>query len=144
MFAAAHAFVEAELDWSGSVPLPLRDDEDDDDWDDEDEEVGPGGVLTVIGRWDYRVTDPTALIAAGRRAYLQAWAGDEPEDAALRIEVVEQAAGELMHGDDVSALESAPGLESDRYSITVLTHDGQDDFDGDPFRLAVLAVEAED
>lgn len=81
---AANAFADAEFDWCGSVPLTLiPDDEDDEDWDDEHEEsaCGSNGVISVVGRWDYRVTDPDALVESGRRAFLNAWPDDTPDDA---------------------------------------------------------------
>lgn len=86
---AARAFCEAEFDLCGSVPLALmrHDDEEDEDGDQDD-----GSVLPVVGRWDYRITDPDALVDAGRRAYLNAWPDDPLEDAG-------SAVGEILHGD---------------------------------------------
>lgn len=135
---AAHAFADAEFDWCGASPLPLRD-ADGDDWDDEEAEdtAGTTGVLSVVGRWDFRVTDSAALVEAGRQAYLRAWPDDTPDDATYRVEDVGQAAGELMHGDDLAALQAAPGLQPYRFAVTVVPHDGEDDFDNNPYRLAM-------
>jgi hypothetical protein len=136
----AHAFADAEFDWCGASPLPLRDAEGDDGWDDEGEEEdkdGTAGVLSVVGRWDFRVTDSAAVVEAGRQAYLRAWPDDTPDDAAYRVEDVGQAAGELMHGDDLAALHAAPGLQPYRFAITVVPHDGEDDFDNNPYKLAM-------
>ncbi|WP_392542319.1 hypothetical protein [Oryzobacter telluris] len=118
------------------VPLGVLAD-DDDDW--EADETTPGQVLTVVGRWDYRITDPDALIDAGRRTYLEYWTDDIPEDAELHVERVETAAGVIMHGDGVNRLDDAPGLEQVRYTTTVLSHDGlpEDDFNDNPFAIAM-------
>ena len=139
LFAAARSFEDAEFDWCGGFPLPLTpaeddDDDDDDGWDDEPDAAN-GGVLSVVGRWDYRVIDEEALIAAGRRAYLDAWTDDTPEDAEFRVADAGSAAGEILHGDNLNALNEAPGLRQHQYAVDVLIHPGDDDFDNDPFGL---------
>lgn len=131
---AARAFVDAEWDWCGSLPIPLAPpDGEEEDWDDEEEPEPGGSFLSVVGRWDFRVTDETALVEAGRRAYLAAWPNDTPEDAAIRAHDPQSAAGEILHGDDVRALNEATGLEPLRSTIQYWTHDGQDDGEEVPF-----------
>ena len=121
---AAHAFVDAEWDWCGSLPLPLMSPSDEDDWDDEDEGGPAGPFVSVVGRWDFRVADEAALVEAGRRAYLASWPDDTPEDASVRAHDPLSALGEILHGDDVEALGQAPGLEPLSSTIQFWTHDG--------------------
>jgi hypothetical protein len=107
------------------------DEEDEDEYEEEDD----GPVLSVVGRWDYRVTDPDALVDAGRRAYLNYFTEDTVEDAALRVVDVVSAAGEILHGDALSDLQAASGLEQHQFFVQVVTHEGADDFDNNPFGL---------
>jgi hypothetical protein len=81
---AAGAFDNAEFDWCGSFPLGIQDFEDDEE--DEGDEVAPAsnGVLTAVGRWDFRITDTDAVVAAGRAAYTKVWPDDTPKDAQER------------------------------------------------------------
>ncbi len=135
--SAAVAFDDAAFDLTGTAPLGLEAWDDDDD-DESDGEVRPSGpILTVVGRWDYRVTDPEAVMEAGRRSYLAHWTDDTDEDAHVHVQEVESAAGEIMHGDAVHRLDETPGLEQVRFATTVITHDGDDDvtFDDDPFAI---------
>ena len=60
---------------------------------------------------------------------------DTPDDASFRIQNIGWAAGEILHGDDLSALNATEGLESYRFAAAIYTHDGKDDFDEDPFAL---------
>ncbi len=135
LIEAARAFDSAEFDWCGSFPLglPLDDDEDDEDWD--DDVSSSGEVLSVIGRWDYRVTDEDALVDAGRRAYLAAWPDDTQEDAEYRVTDARSAAGEILHDEDLAALSETLGLLRYRFLAQILTHVGDDDFENDPFGL---------
>lgn len=131
---AARAFSEAEFDWCGSFPLPLAE-EPDQDWEEEGEPA-VGELLSVLGRWDYRVLDEDALVGAGRSSYLRSWPEDTPEDAELRVVDVESAAGELLHGDGLSALDDAPGLAPTAYVVQCVLNDGTRDDPDDPFGLA--------
>lgn len=134
------AFDDAAFDLTGVSPLGVDawdEDEEEDDVDDESGDAG-GPVLTVVGRWDYRVTDPDALLQAGRRGYLAHWSDDTDEDAAFHVQDVVSAANEIIHGDAVHRLDETPGLEQVRFATALLTHDGGDDgtFDDDPFGIA--------
>ncbi len=135
---AASAFNEAEFDWCGSFPLPLVAPDGVDE--EESEEPGPGfgGVVTLLGRWDFRVTDEAALVEAGRSAYLRSWPDQEREDAELRVQSVIEAVAEASHAGEPTVLEAIDGLEPVRAAINFILHDGGDDeeFDEDPFAIA--------
>jgi hypothetical protein len=135
--SAAVAFDNAEFDWCGSFPLGVQDFEDDDE--DEGDEVAPAsnGVLTAVGRWDFRITDTDALVEAGRAAYSKAWPDATPEDALERVQGPESAASEISHADGWSALSSTSGLFLERDVIQFITHDGLDDdeWEENPFRI---------
>lgn len=138
---AASAFDEAEFDWCGSFPLgldPERWDDDDDDQDEGDTELG--SVLTVVGRWDYRIVDESALIDAGRAAYARMWADDTEEDAALAVANPAAAAQEIAHADGWNALDDTAGLQPLASTQTVILHEREDaaswfDTDEDPFDI---------
>lgn len=134
---AARTFDDAEFDWCGAFPLALPDTDDeegDEEWED-DEDNGTGSMLSVLGRWDFRITDASALVEAGRSAYLAAWPDDTRADAEVRVDDPESASSEIMHGDDVAALNEAPGLSMRQFATYVVTHEGGDDFENDPFGL---------
>jgi len=133
--SAANAFNDAEFDWCGSFPLALAEVDED-----EDDEVDDGrvfGVLSVLNRSDYRITDVDAVIAAGRAAYLTAWPDDIEEDAQVRVQNVGSAAGEIMHANGLSGLDGTAGLEDYRDFTSVVVHDGEDD---DDFHAAPFAI----
>jgi hypothetical protein len=137
LYEAATAFVQSEFDWCGSFPLPLDSEAWDDDDDGSDEAPqGDGSVLTVISRWDYRITDPDALVGAGRQAYLAAWVSDTPDDAEVRVSDPVTAVSEILHLADVGTLDTTAGLKPWRATTQVLAHDGLDDFDTQPFGIA--------
>ncbi|MDO8145641.1 MULTISPECIES: hypothetical protein [unclassified Isoptericola] len=136
---AAEAFNDAEFEWCGSFPLALASTEDDDDDLDEEEEperpLNP--VVTMVGRWDFRVTDEDALIESGRAAYLDAWPDEDREDAEARVRSLVAAAAEVSHRGGPGALEMADGLEPERATFEFVLHEGGDDdeFDDDPFAI---------
>ena len=136
---AAAAFDEAEFAWCGSFPLGL----DARSWDDEgteDEDQGEGSILTVVGRWDYRIVDESALISAGRAAYARVWVDDTVEDASFAVADSSAAAREIAHADGWHALEQAGGLEPMASSQTVIVHeeDGHSWFDSDEDPFAIV------
>lgn len=149
-FASAHqvqealdAFAEAEFDWCGSFPVAtsgsLQDDED------EDADEGPMGdpslqdapVVSVLGRWDYVVTDAAALMEHGRRAYLEAWPKDTADDSQVRVISVESAIREILHAAKLCDLEQVPGLEPAISTVELVRHAGtsEDEFLKDPFAV---------
>jgi hypothetical protein len=135
--SAAVAFDDAEFDWCGFFPLGVQDFEDDEE--DEGDEVAPAsnGVLTAVGRWDFRITDTDAVVEAGRAAYSKAWPDATPEDALERVQGPESAASEISHADGWSELSSTSGLFLYRDVIRFITHDGLDDdeWEENPFRI---------
>ena len=75
---------------------------DDLDLDDLDEDIegdkgGFSGVVAVLRREDYLVTDVDRVIDAGRRAYLRTWPHDLPDDAEFRVDSLGPALYELLH-----------------------------------------------
>lgn len=136
--AMAMAYSDAEFDWCGSSPLALvRDEEDDDDWDDDDEDAPDdhGEVMSVLGRWDYRITDEQALITAGRSAYANTWPDDTAEDAEIAVPDAARAVGELIHASDVAQLEGVDGLELREWTVQNLVHDEPEIDEDDPFGI---------
>lgn len=133
---AATEFNEAEFDWCGSTPLNLMD-EDLDEFDDEDEDEEPTGpVLSGLFRWDFTITDETAVIEAGRDAYRRVFPTDTDEDATLAVPDIGRAAAEIVHADDAAGFENTPGLERRAESWTFIRHDGHSDDPDDPFAIA--------
>jgi hypothetical protein len=93
---ALNAFAESEFDWCGSFPVRTSGSLDD-DWDEDVDEGLPtdeAPVASVLGRWDYVVTDAAALMDGGRSAYLRTWPKDTVDDANVRVTSVESAMGE--------------------------------------------------
>ncbi|MEV0567194.1 hypothetical protein [Dactylosporangium sp. NPDC050588] len=137
--STANAFNDAEFDLCGSFPFSFAGVDERSDWDEgeatEDDEPKP--VLSVLARWDYRITDPDTVITVGRAAYLTAWPGDTEEDARIRVPDVVRAAAEIMHAHGLASLAETAGLESDRDITTIVTHDGEADeaFHEDPFAI---------
>lgn len=138
--AAVNAFAEAEFDWCGSFPVRTdlhHDDEEVDDGPVADPTLEQAPVVSVLGRWDYLVTDGAALVEHGRRAYLQAWPQDTEDDAAVRVTDVEGAVNEILHGPQLPELDDARGLQPLRSSALVVRHAGtsEDEFFHAPFAL---------
>lgn len=137
---AAVAFDDAEFDWCGSSPLGLEADDLDDDEGDEDEDAADHGVLSVVGRWDYRVVDEAALLAAGRAAYAKTWPADTEEDASLAVVDLVSAADEIAHAHGWHALAEVDSLEPVASMTNVVLHEDEGDSwldsDEDPFEIA--------
>ncbi|SES33562.1 hypothetical protein SAMN05216199_2932 [Pedococcus cremeus] len=135
LVTVARAFENAEFNWCGSFPLGLGIEDDLESDDGDEEEVPEGRMLSVFRRWDLNILDDAAVIAAGRAAYLRAWPDDTEEDAALRVQDVEMAAGEIIHADGIDALSSTEGLQAVRGATTILQHDAEDyeTFDANPW-----------
>lgn len=139
---ALNAFAEAELDWCGSIPVATNEPFDDDP---EDELVGDPSleqapVVSVLGRWDYLVTDAAALMEHGRRSYLKIWPEDTGDDADMRLTTVEGAMSEILHGAPLRELDSLPGLEPLFSTVELVRHPGtsEDEFLEDPFAVRDL------
>ena len=138
MQSAAVAYNEAEFDWCGSFPLALRTDEDEfDDADAEgaEDDGNEGDVVSVVARWDYRVVDPHALLAAGRSAYSQTWPDDTEEDANIAVQSPPDAVSEMLHMPALTQLEGANGLEIGQVWVETYIHDGTETDEDDPFDI---------
>lgn len=145
-------FADAEFEYCGSMPFALL------DWDDGDQDAsdesttadqGRGSAermtLSFFQRQDYAVLDEADLMLAGRRAYLEHADKDTMEDAELLIGTPESAALQVADlGHDSCPLDEVGGLERQRSVTQVIMHHGEDDdFDGDPFWIAVEDDEEE-
>ena len=143
---ALDAFAEAEFDWCGSFPVPTSgslgddDDEDTDEAPVSDPSVEQAPVVSVLGRWDYVVTDAAALMEHGRSAYLKAWPEDTADDADVTVRSVEGAIYEILHGAPLRNLDQAPGLEPVISTVELVRHQGmsEDEFLEDPFAVRDL------
>lgn len=135
---AAVAFDNAEFDWCGAFPLRIHADQEDEEDEEDDAPPASNSVLTALGRWDFRITDADAVVAAGRDAYRRAWPDATPEDALERVQGPESAASEITHADGWSALSLTSGLLLGRSVHQFMTHDRFDDgeWEEDPFRIA--------
>jgi hypothetical protein len=135
--SAATAFNDAEFNWGGTTPLPLLTPDYEEDEEDE-QEPASGGIVSLLGRWDFRVTDEAALIQAGRSAHLHSWADRDREDAEFVVNSITRAASEVFDTGGPEALENTDGMEPVRAAFNFILHDGGDDeeFDEDPFAIA--------
>ena len=97
-----------------------------------------GSVLTVVGRWDFHVTDREALLTAGRAAYRMNQPDAGAAEALQVVTTAEQATHELLEAGGVDAVYDADGVEPERVFTVALTHDEDDDesFEADPFAIA--------
>lgn len=113
-----------------------NDDEGDDEWENEDDN-SDAPVLSVLGRWDYRIVDPQALIQEGRAAYLTASPDDTEDGAEVRVQTTEGAVRELLHAGILQPLEQSEGLDPLISTVELVTHAGtpEQDFVDDPFAI---------
>jgi len=131
--SAVNAFTEAEFAWCGSFPVRAGEqEEEEEEWgfDDgpvADPSVAEAPVLSVLGRWDYVITDVEALLRHGREGYLTAWPQDTQDDADLRVQDSESAVREILHGPPLLVLDEAPGLQPTMSFVEVVRHDRQDE-----------------
>lgn len=137
---AVNAFAEAEFDWCGSFPVRTElsnEPEEPQNGFAADPALEEAPVVSVMGRWDYLVTDGAALIDHGRNAYLQAWPQDTDDDAAVRVADVQSAVREILHAAELPKLEAAPGLQPLLSALELRRHagTGMNDFTEDPFAL---------
>ncbi|TNM64530.1 hypothetical protein FHN55_13470 [Streptomyces sp. NP160] len=141
---AVNAFAEAEFAWCGSFPVRTSEaDEDGDEdgdggvWPLPDPSLAEAPVISVLGRWDYVVTDADELVAHGRDSYRAAWPEDDDEDAALRVQTVLDAVRETLHEAPLPRLDDAPGLQPSASVVQLVQHAGtsEEELTEDPFGL---------
>ena len=83
----------------------------------EDDGADPGAVVEVAGlvrivhRADFAVTDPEAVLAAGRAAYREVWPEDGEEDAAADVTDLGRALYQVQHAGGLAGLEDVAGLD---------------------------------
>lgn len=140
---ALNAFAEAELDWCGSIPVATSEAFDKDDAEDElvgDPSLEQAPVVSVLGRWDYLVTDAAAVMEQGRRSYLKIWPEDTADDADTRVSTVEGAMSEILHGAPLRELDGVSGLEPLVSTVELVRHPGtsEDEYLEDPFAIRDL------
>jgi hypothetical protein len=83
---------DAVFEHTGTAPLPLEEEDLDED---EDEEDGPEQVISVVSRFDLRVVDSEALLAAGRAAQERHPAELDETGEREAVESAEQAIYEI-------------------------------------------------
>jgi len=106
------------------------------------EQNSHGAVLSVVGRWDFHITDLGPVLEAGRSAYRMNHPED-PGEAESAVTGPEEAAEQLLEAYGVDAVFDTEGLTAVRIFTAALTHDEDDDeaFDEDPFAIAYEDVE---
>lgn len=131
---AARSYADAQFDLTGTTPT--FDLEADDDLE-EEEDVFPdaGAGVLLVHQAEYAVTDPEAVLAAGRAAYRRVWPDDTEPDAAADVTSLGRALHQLQHDGGLSALGRVPGLEEAGSSTWYL-----DSADEDGRRAALLSA----
>lgn len=92
-------------------------------------------VLSVLGRWDFVVTDKDAVMRAGRAAYSRLWPNTSRDDAEEEVRDVAAAANAIMHAVDLPALKETPGLSITQATVTFIRHRDTSDFADNAFRI---------
>ncbi len=95
------------------------------------------GIVSVVGRWDFRVCDLAAVLESGRAAYRL----NHPETtdrADAEVLDAEGAVEQLLEAFGMDAVYDTDGLEPVRVFTVALAHDEDDDetFAEDPFAIA--------
>jgi hypothetical protein len=126
---AARSYADAQFDLTGTIPTfdPDLEDEDEDD-EDEDVFADASARLLLVHRAEYAVTDPDAVLAAGRAAYRRVWPDDTEQDAAVDVTSVGRALYQVQHDGGLSALDRVPGLEeveSSTWHLDAADEDGR-------------------
>jgi len=111
--AAALEYVEAVSSASGwgNVFDDLYED-DDEDFDDDPEPMAEAATsgITVLRRYDYAITDHSAVIEAGRNAYKVVWPDDTDEAAIADVNHLGRALYQIAHAHGWDSLANVPGL----------------------------------
>ena len=127
--AAATAYADMQIEFTGTEPPLGLDEEDDYSYDDyesdesessEDEDsesssreaAEPGATVTVLHRADFVVTDELAVIQAGKEAYYESWdPAEDSEDSEDATDVADLGEA-LQQSGGVEALADTRGLVS--------------------------------
>ena len=91
---------DAVWDHTGTLALSLNDTEDDpDDWDDDDEDDVDleGEIVSVVSRFDLRIADADAVLAARREAHRRLWPKENEEDALAAVSRIADARYSINH-----------------------------------------------
>jgi hypothetical protein len=91
---------DAVWDHTGTLALSLSDSEDDpDDWDDADEDDADldAETVSVVSRFDLRIADADAVLAAGREAHRRLWPKENEEDAVAAVSRIADALYSINH-----------------------------------------------
>lgn len=91
--------------------------------DGEDDPREPATGVSVLQRHDYQVTDEAAVLAAGRRAYLDTWPGDDEAAAAEDVTHVGRALYQVAHTVGWAGLGVVDGLRPTGGAVLVTTQD---------------------
>jgi hypothetical protein len=137
---AAAAFDDAEWDFCGSFPLEIELDEDepDDDGDEDEEDLWkPATVLSALGRWDFNVYDPDALVAAGREARQEVHPDETPQERDEAVDGLQRAAYEIAHAHGWDALIDAPGLANFVDEMRFIPHTDYQGMGSNAFSIAL-------
>lgn len=151
---ASVAYADAQFDYTGTFPplgLPDNDDDEDEEDDEEladDEDIPETAAkLHVLHRADYRITDPDAVMQAGRRAYRELWPDDTDEDAEFDVSHLGRALYQVQHAGGVAAFDVTSGMQAAGATTWIieatelLDEQGPDDWPADPFALGEDAQE---
>ena len=126
---AARSYSDAQFDLTGTMPTFEPDLEDEDEEEDEEDVFADAGArVLLLHQAEYAVTDPDAVLAAGRAAYRRVWPDDTEEDAIVDVSSVGRAVYQLQHAGGLSALDLVPGLEevgSSTWHLDAADEDGR-------------------
>lgn len=133
---------DAEVGWTTAPSLPSVDlsEEDDDAPDLGPLAAEPGGdVISLVGRWDVRVRDMDAFLAAGREAYSRLYDLEDAAFAEASVSTPTEAAAALVDSPDWPELH-IPGVSDPAAAFwQFVQHDGSDmgwvDEGDDPFDI---------
>ena len=98
-----------------------------------DEVIEVAGLVRIVHRADYAVTDPDAVLAAGRAAYLQVWPEDSEQDAAVDVTELGRALYQVQHAGGLTGFEDVPGLDPLGSTTWFVDVTDEEEPPGDPY-----------
>ncbi|MBB3676282.1 hypothetical protein [Modestobacter versicolor] len=125
LLPAVLAYADAQFEYTGNgFPFGvLHQFAEQDDADGPEDEPEPAPGISVLERHDYQVTDEDAVLAAGRRAYRDAWPEDDEAAAAADVTHLGRALYQIAHVDGWSALDEVEGLSVTGGAVVVVARD---------------------